>query len=639
MRAHVSTSKNGLRTYYITDGVREGKKVSTKIVLALGSEAKLRAEGHEDPYAYAKQVAEKMTAEKNEQKLTATKKVDLAAKLPPEGRRSSLPITRNVGWLYIKEIWRRLGMDGILDRYQGKRQFSVRGLALTGTAMRIMDPCSKLRTLGLAGHYMGMETGTENDMIRLLSVLAENADDIQESLRENTGKEFGLSERNIFYDCTNFYCETEEEDEDLISDADGEILVWGMRRYGHSKENRPNPIIQMGLFTDGEGIPMSYGIWPGNTSEQTTAIPLESRMLDRWGMKGGFTYCADSGLASGQIRVFNRIRGGHYCVSQSLRKLKGEEWKLIRKDLNWRYFDDDRPVSIEKYRAACIKISEGRENELTDEEREMMKHEMVYKDYPYSRTVSMKGSGTGIDGEVKLSETLWVTFSKKYFLYEERIVSEQVGRAKEMLEKGVDPTRPSQNSPKNYTMTDYVSREGEVADKTRRVSQIDEEKVREQREYSGFYCCASDLPDVSVRDVIRITGNRWRIEYSFRVMKSHLRGRPMYVWTEDSIKGHFALCYYALLIGQLMLREINRGRKTKKEAKEDRKAGKATAGEPAFSLTETIDTLRVMDVTDISGVYWYSLYTGSELLSALEKRFPIGLDHEGFPMKRFGGTK
>lgn len=208
-----------------------------------------------------------------------------------------------------------------------------------------------------------------------------------------------------------------------------------------------------------------------------------------------------------------------------------------------------------------------------------------------------------------------------------------------MLGKGVDPTRPSQNSPKKYTVTDYVSREGEVADKTRRVSQIDEEKVREQREYSGFYCCASDLPDVSVRDVIRITGNRWRIEYSFRVMKSHLRGRPMYVWTEDSIKGHFALCYYALLIGQLMLREINRGRKTKKEAKEDRKAGKATAVEPAFSLTETIDMLRVMDVTDISGVYWYSLYTGSELLSALEERFPIGLDREGFPMKRFSGTK
>jgi hypothetical protein len=237
MRAHVSTSKNGLRTYYITDGVRE--------------------EGlHEDR--------------------------PRPRKLPPEGRRSSMPITRNVGWLYIKEIWRRLGMDEILDRYQGKRQFSVRGLALTGTAMRIMDPCSKLRTLGLAGHYMGMETETENDMIRLLSVLAENADDIQESLRENTGKEFGLSEGNIFYDCTNFYCET-EEDEDLISDADGEILVWGMRRYGHSKENRPNPIVQMGLFTDGEGIPMSYGIWPGNTSEQTTAIPLESRMLDRWG--------------------------------------------------------------------------------------------------------------------------------------------------------------------------------------------------------------------------------------------------------------------------------------------------------------------------------------------------------------------
>lgn len=635
MRAHVSTSKNGMKTYYVTEGIRTKDKVSTRIVLTVGSDAYIRAQGHSDPLAYTKELAEKMTAEKKQKKLTATMKVDLTKKLPPEGRRTTESTALNIGWLYIKHVWDMLGMNQILDQYQGKKQYSVSGLALTGTAMRIMDPASKDRTLRLAKNYMGMETGTENDIIRLLSVLSENADDIQEKLRENTRKAFGLAEENIFYDCTNFYCETEEEDEDLQSDADGEILVWGMRRYGHSKENRPNPIVQLGLFTDGEGIPMAYGVWPGNTSELTTAIPLEGRMMQRWGMKG-FTYCADSGLGSGHIRVFNKLHGGHYCVSQSLKKMQESEWELIKKDVNWCFFDNDKPVSLEKYRNACRKIFQGKKDELTDEEREMLRHDMIYKAYPMARTVDMKGSGTGIDGKVSIEETLWVTFSMKYFLYEEKIIARQVGRAQEMLDNGTDPTRPSQNSPKNFTSTDYVDKDGVVSEKKKRVSRINEEKVRQEQEFSGFYCCASDLEGVTVRDIMRITGNRWRIEFSFRLMKSYLRGRPMFVWTEESIRGHFALCYYALLISQLMLKEINKGRKTKQEARKDARAGKKTDVEPAFSMTELTDSLRNMQVMDISGSFWHSMYTGSMLMDALEEKFPEGLNSEGFPMKKFG---
>lgn len=625
MIAVKKTFKNGSTAYYIQESRRVKGKCSSRYVRSLGSDKKLREQGIEDPWAYAQGLARQMTEAKKGMKLSATVTVDGTKRLPAEGR-TSREKAAVVGHLYLRYIWDRAGLDQILGAIPGKHRFSLADLTYLGSVMRIMDPQSKLKTVSLADEYVGMPKTDESSMCRALALLSEHSDGIQKRLTENVRKAFGLSEDILYYDCTNFYCETEEEDEDLKSPIDGDILQWGMRRYGDSKENRPNPIVQMGLLTDREGIPVAYTVNPGNTNEQTTAIPAETKMMDRTG-RTGFIYCADGGLNSGQIRLFNIMHGGHYVVTQSLKTVREKDRKLIRKNMNWRYLDDGKPADIDAYIRACRKISEGKLDELTPEENEMLKHEILYKDFPYVRHVDMGDSSRLLKGRVKIEEKLWTTFSKKYFLYGEEILRRHVERAQDAVDKGRDVERPHQNSPYAVIEVTHATEEGEVAEK--KIASVSQEKIEDVSAYNGFYCIATDMQDRDIHYMLDVTGNRWKIELAFRNMKSHFRTRPMYVRTEESIRGHFMMCYIALVMYQLMEHGVNKGRVSKQAAKKDPDA------EAAFSADEILSTIKAMKVKNIKDSFWESEYTGSECLDALEKAFPVGLDREGYPIKRF----
>ena len=392
------------------------------------------------------------------------------------------------GYLFLQSIYYELGLDKVCRKIKAKHKYEYDLNAILSDLIftRILDPNSKRSSFKSAQSFLEAPSYELHDIYRALNVLAEECDFIQSESYKNSHFVTKRCDKILYYDCTNYYFEIQQED--------------GDKRYGKSKEHRPNPIIQMGLFTDGDGIPLAFSLFPGNRNEQTSLKPLEKKVLQEFGCDK-FVYCSDAGLGSENIREFNHMGQRAFIVTQSLKKLRKEEKEWALNPKNFKRISDNKTMDI---------------TTLSDEDADSL----FYKDEPYSTR--------------NIHQRLIVTYSPQYAAYQKNVREKQIERAQKMI----------------------VTDDGEIAEKD--IYTIDYEKIKEEEKYDGMYAICTDLLDDDVSDLIHVSEERWQIENCFRILKTEFSARPVYVRNDDRMKAHFLVCFLALLIFRLLEKKLDK---------------------------------------------------------------------------------
>lgn len=549
MKLTISKSKNS-ESFYIAKSYINNKGISTStIVRKLGTLEELLVEHgptRDDVVAWAKNEVKLETEKyKKEQEAKAVqitfhadRKLDCGQQRLFQG-----------GYLFAQSIYYGLQLDKTCRKIKSrhKYQFDLNAILSDLIYNRILDPKSKASAYQAAQKFLEPPTYELHDIYRALSVLASESDFIQSEVFRNSNF---LGERNsriLYYDCSNFYFEIEQED--------------GMKKYGKSKEHRPNPIVQMGLFIDGDGIPLAFSIFPGNQNEQTSLKPLEQKILQQFGCDK-FIYCSDAGLASQANRNFNHMGKRAFIVTQSIKKLRAADKSAALDKNGFKRLSDNKKVTFED-------ISNDDSNEL------------YYKELPY------------ISGN--LDQKLIITYSPKYAAYQQSIRQAQVDRAKAMLENGtLKKNRKNPNDPARFIGKDACTAEGEVADIH---YYLDEAKVAEEAKYDGLYAVCTDLLDDEVKDILKVSEGRWQIEECFRIMKTDFTARPVYVQREDRIKAHFLICFLALLTYRLLEKQLG---------------GK-------YTCEEILETLKEINFVNLEGQGFTPTYIRNKLTDELHE--------------------
>lgn len=499
MKVTTSKSKNA-ESFYITKGYINDKGVSTStIVRKLGTLAELIKEHgptRDDVMAWAREEAKIETLKyKHEQEskaiqitFHADRQLDYGYKCLHRG-----------GYLFLQYIYYGLQLNKTCRKLKSryKFQFDINAILSDLVYARVLEPSSKLAAFHTASEFLEKPTYQLHDVYRALDILGNECGFIQEEVYKNSRFLGKRNDKILFYDCTNYYFETEQED--------------GSKKYGKSKEHRPNPIVQMGLFMDGDGIPLAFSIFPGNSNEQTSLKPLEEKVISKFGCQK-FIYCSDAGLGSEKIRNYNHLGERAFIVTQSIKKLPREdrEWALDK--TGFKKVSDDEPVDI-------TKLSEDDTG-------------LYYKDEPYTPK--------------KLHQRLIITYSPKYAKYQKTIRERQVERAQKMLDTGnVKKCRKNPNDPARFIGKFAVTDEGEAADIH---NYLDTDKIQSESQYDGLYAVCTDLLDDDVSDILKVSEGRWEIEECFRIMKTDFEARPVYLQNENRIKAHFLTCFLSLIL-------------------------------------------------------------------------------------------
>ena len=545
-------AKNG--QIYVRRSFRKDGKCTSENYCKLGDLEELKdrlSKSEEEVMEWADTEAKRLTDELKNNK--AIIKIDLdPTKIIDIDKDRSF----NCSHLFLLKILYDLKIDKISRYIKDHNDFTydINRIMIDLICARILDPASKRSSYGFAKTLLSKPEYELYDIYRALDVLASNSDYIQKELYKNTNF---ITKRNsavLYYDCTNYYFEIEDEDD--------------FRRYGKSKEHRPNPIVTMGLFLDGDGIPLSFDIFEGNMNEQLTLKPLEAKIIRDFDYKE-FIYCSDSGLASKVNKNFNSIQNRHYVITQSIKKLK-KEYK-------------DQIFDTHYYK----KLGSDRFIDLKDIDREDIEA-IYYKEIP-----------------VDDKETLIITYSPKYAIYQRKIREAQIKRAIKMInDKGkIKGKRNNPNDPLRFVKEIDMTKDGEIAEK--KDYMIDEEKIDDEAKYDGYYAVSTDL-DCDPYKIIKINKGRWQIEECFRVMKSEFDGRPVYVRKKDHIKAHFLICFMALLVFRLLEKKLDH----------------------RYTTKEIINTLRDMKLTLISDAYYIPSYKRTKITDDLHDRFGFRTDYE-----------
>lgn len=489
----------------------------------------------------------------------------------------------NGGYLFLQSIYYELGLDKICRAISSRHffEYDLNGIFSRLVYTRILYPSSKRSSFEDAGRFIERPSFELHDVYRALSVIAEESDYIQSRLFKNS---VSLSERKtgvVYYDCTNFYFEIEQAEDD--------------KQYGVSKENRPLPIVEMGLFMDSDGIPVAFGISPGNDNEQNTLIPLEKKMIEKFDMSR-FVVCTDAGLSSATNRWFNSYDKEDGCRSfittQSIKKLKAhlKEWALAPQ--GWRLSGDFSGSSYDI-------------RELDDEDD---KDKIFFK----SRWVKEKSvvNDNGATKTAVIEQQLIISYSIKYRDYLRSIRNGQVERAEKMIAKGESAIgRKRQNDPKRFIKTDHATADGEAADTA--ASCIDRSLIASEEQYDGFYAVCTNLEDTP-ESIVKVNKRRWEIEECFRIMKTDFEARPVYVKRQDRILAHFITCFTALIVYRYL------------EKKLDEK----------YTVGQIISTLQEMDFIKYEGKGYQPTYTRTKLTDALHEAFGFCTSKQIVPIKK-----
>ena len=556
----ITGSKNNKDVYIYRSFRKENGKASSCIYKKLGKYNALleQFDGNEDKLmTWAKEQAAKETELYKQHTGKISVEFSKAAAIPMNERRSF-----NVGYLFLQKLCSQLRLDKVCRTIKSRHKFKydLNAILTDLVYARILSPASKLASYEYCQSLLEPPKYSLQDVYRSLSVIAGESDFIQSELYKNSNFIHPRNNRILYYDCTNYYFEIEEEDD--------------FRRYGKSKENRPNPIVTMGLFMDADGLPLAFDIFPGNQNEQTTLKPLESKILQDFNCSE-FIYCSDSGLGSSSNRRFNSLGNRAYIITHSLKKMKKEDREIALNPTQFRRIGSDQFIDIR----------------TLDESDEEIYNTIYYKEVPV------------VTGD--MDETLVVTYSPKYKAYQRKIRALQIERAKRIITApGRKRKGKNQNDPMRFVKKTSVTTDGEIAEK--QVYDLDEEQIQKEELYDGFYAVITNL-EGDISEIIRINRQRWEIEENFRIMKTEFEARPIYVRREDRIKAHFMTCYISLLLYRLLEKELGN----------------------IYTADQILKTLRSMQMTLLNTASGYiPSYTRTELTDTLHKTFDFRTDYE-----------
>lgn len=553
MKVCISKSKN-TTIYYLSKSVRVGNKTTTKTVEKIGTYEEIKKIcGDMDPLDWAKNYAAKRTAEEKSHKQDIIMRYSSSALIDKNIRRSC-----NAGYLFLQDIYYSLGINQICDSISEKYKFDydLNDILSMLVYSRIIALGSKISSLESAQRFLEQPKCELLQVYRALEVVAKENDFFQAELYKNSQNVVNRKKEVLYYDCTNYYFEIEDEDD--------------FRKYGISKEHRPNPIIQMGMFMDADGIPLAFSLFDGNQNEQPSMSPLEQKIIKDFDTSD-FIVCTDAGLSSTANRKFNSIQGRGFVTTQSIKKLKGFLQDFCLEDDGW-YL----PGSNKKY-----KLSE------LDEETDYDK--IFYKD----RWMN----------ENNLEQHLIVTYSLKYRNYQRTIRERQIERAKKIVESPSKLTKNRANDPKRFIEQGHCTSDGEVASKT--ITSLDQEQIYNEEKYDGLYAVCTNL-EYDVSSIIKINQKRWEIEECFRIMKTEFKARPVYLSRKDRITAHFTTCFTALVIYRILEQKLNE----------------------KYTCEELIETIRSMDMMIAPGEGYIPTYTRTDITDALHDVFGFRTDYQ-----------
>lgn len=568
MKLGITASKN-FKHLYIKKSIRIGNKTTSKIVKKLGRVDQLmeslNLSSEEEVINWAKQQAKEMTEKK--ESTSATIVFDSNCQLQLNDNRCF-----HAGYLFLQDILYDMNFKNIIRNINNRNNYEYNMESILSDLIyaRILEPRSKRESYDVCKSFLEPPKYELHDIYRALDVLNKESNYIQSELYKNSNFVTQRNNNVLYYDCTNYYFEIEQEDT--------------LRKYGKSKEHRPNPIVQMGLFMDGDGIPLAYNIFEGNKNEQKSMTTTESKIINEFGFKK-FIICTDAGLASETNKRFNHIDERAFIITQSIKKLKKEvrEWALSTTGFK--------------------RVSDGKEisdiNNLAEEDPQYMSH-LYYKEMPYDLK--------------SVNQNLIVTYSAKYAQYQKNIRDKQVDRANQMIEKGeIRKRRKNQNDPARFISKNSIdSNTGEIQENIKDDYYVDNNKINEESMYDGFYAVSTDIFEGDIQDILTIAERRWEIEESFRIMKTDFSSRPVYLQREDRIKAHFLICFIALLIYRLLEKKLGSN----------------------YTSSQIIKTLREYKLLKLEADGYVPIYTRTLLTDRLHEVFDFRTDYQINPTNK-----
>jgi transposase len=561
MRLQISKSKNA-SSFYVVESVYLNGNRTNRVVEKLGTYKELKEKlGDKDPKEWAEEYVKELNRLNIEDKEPDVIAKYSPSKIIPKGEQRSF----NGGYLFLQQIYYELGIHKICKVISEKYKFTYDLNSILSRLIygRIIFPCSKLKTNKLSLKFIEPPNFVLHQIYRALGVIAKESDYIQSEIYNNS---LNIAKRNsgiLYYDCTNYYFEIEQED--------------GLKQYGYAKDHKPNPIVQMGLFMDGNGIPLAFSITKGNTNEQLTLKPLEEKILDDFNLSK-FVVCTDAGLASEANRKFNDKKGRAFITTQSVKKLKKhlKEWSLNPD--GWHLPNDDKIYNI---------------TELNEEKD-------VEKIYYKERWIKENG----------LEQRMIVTYSIKYKDYQRKIRKSQIKRAEKVINTNPQKLKKvNQNDFKRFIAKTSYTADGEQAKKE--VYSINTDLILKEEAFDGFYAVCTNLDD-DASAIIKVNKRRWEIEECFRIMKSEFKARPVNLSRDDRIEAHFMTCFLALIVYRLLEKKLNE----------------------KYTCSEIIDSLRDWDFNYLKSDGYIPIYTRTDLTDDIHDAFGFRTDYEIVTLKK-----
>ena len=557
MNLHITKSKNAESFYIAKSYVKANGSTSSAIVRKLGTLNQLIVEHgptRDDVLAWAKNEVKLETERYKKEKEAKTVLIPFHADRQLDYDKQTF---YRGGYLFLQSIYYGFQMNKTCRKLKAKYKFKYDINAILSDLIyaRVLEPASKRSSFKTASEFMEKPAYELHDVYRALDVLGNECDFIQSEVYKNSHFIGKRNDQILYYDCTNYYFEIEQED--------------GDKKYGKSKEHRPNPIIQMGLFMDGDGIPLAFSLFPGNTNEQKSLKPLEQKVIGDFGCQK-FIYCSDAGLASEDIRTYNHLGERAFIVTQSIKKLPAEDKTWALNKSGFKRVADDMPVDI---------------TALPDDDTSL-----YYKEEPYTPK--------------KLHQRLIITYSPKYARYQKAIREKQVERAEKMIASGnTKKQRKNPNDPGRFIGTIAVTEDGEAA---KVHAFLDENKIAGEAMYDGLYAVCTDLLDDDVNGILKVSEGRWQIEECFRIMKTDFSARPVYLQDENRIKAHFLICFLALLSYRVLEKKLDY----------------------QYTCEEILDTLRGMNFAGIQEQGFVPLYKRLKITDDLHEACGFRTDYQ-----------
>ena len=557
MRLKITKTNSSTNYYVIKDIKTESGKRTTTIYERLGTEEEIKKKiGNENILEWISKYIKELNIKESENKNDI-----IIKKSPCQLIQKDKQNLFNCGYLFLQKIYYNLGLDKICLRIANKYKFKYDLNNILSNLLygRIIFPCSKLATNELSKKFIEQPNFELHDIYRALEVISKENNFIQSELYKNSLK---LSKRNtgiLYYDCTNYFFEIEQEE--------------GLKQYGPSKEHRPNPIVQMGLFMDGDGIPLLFSITSGNTNEQTTLTPLEEKILEDFKLSK-FIVCTDAGLASNANRKFNDKDERAFITTQSIKKLKKHlmEWAL--NEDNWKLSNNPKKYNL----------------------NEINQNEDLYKDKIFYKERWIK--------ENNLEQKLIVTYSIKYKNYQQQIRNSQIERAKKAIENNnIKLDKCNQNDYKRFVTRTNITNDGEIAEK--KILSLNTEQIKKEEKFDGFYGVCTNLED-NAEEIIKVNQRRWEIEECFRIMKSEFKARPVYLQRDDRITAHFTTCFLSLVLYRYLEKKL----------------------EGKYTVQKIINTLREMDLKKNKDGSYEPVYTRTDLTDLMHEKSGFRTDYE-----------